>query len=187
MRTETVRAIDTATNRAGWHMTLAFVTHLFFMFVYFGRMNERNSAAVVAAILVGWCFGWCWFFVSTVRFVRVGRLREAPRLPAVRFDNVGDAPAMRLESRPRDNQLLRSRFQFGPSDYRLLVRELRLNDWKLTRAVLVDTKLFDSITAPGVYRSVVAEFERLEIVRDGRVTGEGKRLLCAMGNMQVIP
>jgi len=112
--------------------------------------------------------------------------KPPPPAPA-RYDNEIAEPNVRLENRVAENRLLRSSFDFTPADWRLLVRELRVNEWKWTRATLIKTRLFESITAPGVYRDVTGEFERVGVVFDGRVTGEGKALLCGAGNMTVVP
>ena len=126
-----------------------------------------------------------------MKYARVnGMMHDSSAPPAVRFEQETEAPAARIVSRTADNQLSLSRFQYSPSDWRLLIKELRITRHKWTRKALANTKLFPYVTAPGEFNKITKEFERLGVV-DGRarnwyVTDAGWTMLHEVANLPVI-
>ena len=96
----------------------------------------------------------------------------------------------RLQTQTSENQLLRSRYEFEPSDWRLLINALRPNYPRWTRRALDKTRLFPGITAPGEFGKVCEEFERLGVIRgksyQWRVTREGWKMLHEAANFRVV-
>ena len=96
----------------------------------------------------------------------------------------------RLQTQTSENQLLRSRYAFEPSDWRLLINALRPNYPRWTRRALDKTRLFPGITAPGEFGKVCEEFERLGVIRgksyQWRVTREGWKMLHEAANFRVV-
>ena len=125
-----------------------------------------------------------------MKYARVNAMmHDSSGPPAVRFEQETE-PTARIVSRTADNQLSRSRFQFSPSDWRVLIKELRITRHKWTRKALANTKLFPYVTAPGEFNKITKEFERLGIV-DGRarnwyVTEAGWIMLHEVANLQVL-
>jgi len=151
--------------------------------------DGAQSTAMVSILMI--CIG---SLVAVLQIFRYARLNEMmmddSEPPAPRFENTVELPAVHLESRHSDNQLLRSRFKFSHSDWRVLVRELRIIKPRWNRKALENTGLFPKITAPGEFNRVNAEFERLGVIkgrpRHWTVTQQGWIDLHDAANMQVI-
>jgi len=135
--------------------------------------------------------GWFVMFLLLFKYARLNDMMQnfTPPPRAVRFEQETETE-MRLVSRTADNQLSRSRFQFAPSDWRLLVNELRIIKPRWNRKALENTRLFPGITAPQEFNKVSFEFERLGVIdgrpRHWRVTDQGWMMLHEVANMSVI-
>ena len=188
-----LRLLQESNKTLGW---LAF----FFMLSMIGTISfvnvlmnegEPRTAVISISLLCGGFFVACLLAMKYARLNALMQDGSDPPRRAVRFENELELPPARLERLVKDNQLLRSTFEFNTKDWLALTHALRDNDWRWIRDVLDGTKLFPKITQTVEFNRVNREFSRMGVIEGGtgqwRVPEEGRRLLYDAAGRNVVP
>lgn len=182
-------------RRAGSRIILSLASVALALILYITTIGIRYSDTATVIILLTFAVmfsgGWIAAVINAIIFVRLGSMNPKQRPPRITtLESEAHNRAVRLEARPRENQLLRSRYEFSPSDWRLLVHHLQPNYPKWTRRALEKTRLFDKITAPGTFEEICSEFERLGVISGRmymwRITNQGWADLREAANLRTV-
>lgn len=78
------------------------------------------------------------------------------------------------------------KYRLTQRQWAALARTLANRNWRWSRRNVAAAKVFNSITAPGVYTEITTDFERIGLLQSGWVTEAGKEKLCEMGGFNVV-
>ena len=78
------------------------------------------------------------------------------------------------------------KYRLTQRQWAALARTLANRNWRWSRRNVAAAKVFNSITAPGVYTEITTDFERIGLLQSGWVTEAGKVQLCKMGGLDVV-
>jgi len=78
------------------------------------------------------------------------------------------------------------KYRLTQRQWAALARTLANRNWRWSRRNVSAAKVFNSITAPGVYTEITTDFERIGLLQNGWVTEKGKVQLCKMGGLDVV-
>ena len=78
------------------------------------------------------------------------------------------------------------KYRLTQRQWAALARALANRNWRWSRRNVAAAKVFNSITAPGVYTEITTDFERIGLLQSGWVTEKGKEQLCKMGGLRVV-
>ena len=155
-------------------------------------INVSHLSPTVAIVVISsFSFGLFMATLFALKYARLNGLMWQDEQPA---DDASDAllyeteipqPTVRLYQ--SDNNVIRvGQHQFTRRQWRTLAHVLKESNWRWTRHILGKAKVVKSLTAPGVYRDMTNDFERLGIVDKGRVTADGRDAICEAAGLDVV-
>ena len=190
MRDRTRIELINQSNRAMNGLAAWFGIAIIALLILIIRVKALSPAAAIVVISCV-TFG---LFVATLFAMKYARLNglmwqdEPPAddaSDALLFDAEIPQPTVRLYQSD-DNVIRVGQYQFTTRQWRTLAHVLKDSNWRWTRHILSKAKVIKNLTAPGIYRDMTSDFERLGIVDKGRVTINGRDAICEAAGLDVV-
>jgi hypothetical protein len=206
MRTQTVREIDDRSRAAGGRIIFSVAVAAAGLSLIIGTWNiyttERVSLLVAGIFSMMFAGGCMAAIINIIIFFRVGRLDdwyddEPPYVPPPQ--DVSELLDLRTEHRPgqvslhyaEDAHIRISHMKLTKRQWRTLAERMsayaltrKRNYWTWRRKDLEG--LVTSITAPGVYKQLTRDMEKIGVVKNGRVTTGGRDAICEAAGFEVV-
>jgi len=192
-QSDTTRLINES-NHAMRFMVGSFAVSIVALLIFFFKVamiNDVQAIALIATISISLLLATLYLF----RYARFnGMMRDDEPPTPVTYEDVSDvlnfpashAPAGVRLHYAEDNLIRIGRYQLTRRQWRALAMTLADLNWRWTRANVGKAKVIKNLTAPGIYRGMTSDMERLEIVKRGRVTVAGRDAICEAAGLDVV-
>ena len=206
LRDSTITQLARDSRAAGKRIVVSFVFVAFALMLIQGTLYEPEHVAIgvkqyrtlinTTIVVFGVMFagGWMSAIINAILFFRIGSYYqddEPPQPPAedvsdtLIFDTEIPQPTVRLHY-AEDSLIRVGRYQLTRRQWRTLASTLADLNWRWTRRNVGKAKVIKNLTAPGIYRGMTSDMERLGVVKNGYVTAQGRDVICEAAGLEVV-